>query len=54
MKPAVLIFVRGKLIGDLVFEATSSPSSDFTLIATWAGVPAISLKILLLRSSHNF
>ena len=38
----------------LVLEATSSPSSDFTLIATWADVPAISLKILLLHSSHNF
>ena len=37
-----------------VFEATGSPIKAFTLIATWADVPAISLKILLLRSSHTF
>ena len=38
----------------LGFEATSSPNSAFTLVATWAGGTALSLKILLFLSSHSF
>jgi hypothetical protein len=38
----------------VVFEATRSPKIAFSLSAVWAGVPAISLKILLFHSSHSF
>jgi hypothetical protein len=37
-----------------VFEATRSPNIALTLRDVWIGIPAISLKILLLHSSHSF
>ena len=38
----------------LDFDATRSPRSAFTLSATWYGVPAVYLKILLFLSSYRF